>query len=164
MGFYEKLEKLEIPQNRKKFLPRSYSLVGKVLVLRLNKNILKYKKKIGGACLHILPYVHTVVLEKGIEGETRKPKIEILAGCKEHDSTQTIMKEHGCQFLLDVSKVMWSKGNKSERERMMQLAKGNETVVDMFAGIGYFSIFLAKKAKKVFALEINPQAVEYLQK
>ena len=167
MKFYQSLYKnLENKLSKKELglLPRSYNLVGKLLVIRLNKNLMKYKKKIGEACIHILPYVHTVVLEKGIEGEYRKPKIEILAGCKEHDSTQTILKEHNCQFLIDVSKVMWSKGNKEERQRITKLSKPNETIVDMFAGIGYFSIFLAKKVKKIYAIEINKDSIEFLRK
>ncbi len=58
---------------------------------------------------------------------------------------------------------MWSKGNKAERQRYVKLAKKGEIIVDMFAGIGYFSIFLAKKAK-VYAIDINPKALEYLRK
>jgi tRNA wybutosine-synthesizing protein 2 len=160
--FYEKLrESLDIPN--KEDLPRGYFLVGKILVLRLKPSLYKYRKKIGEACLKILPYVHTVILEKGIEGEYRKPKIEIIAGCKCHP-TQTILKEHDCQFLIDISKVMWSKGNKSERQRIVKLAKPKEIIVDMFAGIGYFSIFLAKKVKKVYSIDINPVSIEFLRK
>lgn len=37
---------------------------------------------------------------------------------------------------------------------------GEETVWDMYCGIGTISLFLAKKAKKVFGVEIIPQAIE----
>ncbi|MFQ6021034.1 MAG: class I SAM-dependent methyltransferase family protein, partial [Candidatus Aenigmatarchaeota archaeon] len=104
---------------------------------------------------------HTVVLEKEITKITRKPRIEIIAGCKK---TQTLHTEHGYKFLLDVSEVMWSKGNKQERQRIVKLQKKGEIIIDMFAGIGYFSIFLAKKAKKIYAIDINPKALEYLRK
>jgi len=75
-------------------------------------------------------------------------------------------KEHGCQFLIDVSKVMWSQGNKEERMRLTKQVKPNETIVDMFAGIGYFSIFIAKycKPKEIYAIDINPEALEFLRK
>jgi tRNA wybutosine-synthesizing protein 2 len=139
-------------------------LIGNILVLRLKPSLYKYRKKIGEACLKILPYVHSVVLEKGIEGVCRKPKIEIIAGCRCHPEAQTLLKENNCQFLIDISKVMWSKGNKSERQRLANLAKPNEIVVDMFSGIGYFSIFLAKKVKKVYAIDINPIAIDFLRK
>ena len=37
--------------------------------------------------------------------------------------------------------------------------KGDETVLDLYSGIGTISLFLAQKAKKVYGIEINPQAV-----
>lgn len=37
---------------------------------------------------------------------------------------------------------------------------GEETVVDLYCGIGTISLFLAKKAKKVLGVEIVPQAIE----
>lgn len=38
--------------------------------------------------------------------------------------------------------------------------KGEETVWDLYCGIGTISLFLAKKAKKVYGVEIVPQAIE----
>ena len=37
---------------------------------------------------------------------------------------------------------------------------GNETVWDLYCGIGTISLFLAKKAKKVYGVEIVPEAIE----
>jgi len=172
MAFYDKLrDRLEgkMPGKSVRLLPRSYQIVGRVLILRLKPQLLRYRKTIGEAVVHMLPYVHVVCLEKDIEGITRKPKIEIIAGCKEHQpapSTQTLHKEYGCEFLLDVSEIMWSKGNKEERQRIVKLVKPGEVVVDMFCGIGYFSIFIAKycNPKKMYAIDINPKALEYLRK
>lgn len=172
MTFYRNLRKKLIRKLSKEeldILPRGYQIIGKILLIRLKPELLKHKKIIGDAIVHIFPYVHTVCLLKGIKRVTRKPDVEIIAGCKEHEpapSTQTLHKEHGCQFLLDVSEVMWSKGNKQERMRLTKLVKKNETIVDMFAGIGYFPIFIAKycKPKKVYAIDINPKAIEYLRK
>jgi tRNA wybutosine-synthesizing protein 2 len=61
---------------------------------------------------------------------------------------------------------MWSKGNTTERMRIAKLVNKNETVMDMFAGIGYFSIPIAihSKVKKVISIEINPNSFEYLLK
>lgn len=166
MKFYQKLRsRLEskLPEKELNDLPRSYQILGRDLVIKLRPSLTKHKKVIGKAILEILPYLHNVCLIKGISEDIRKPKIEVLAGCK---CTQTLHKEHGCKFLLDISKVMWSKGNKSERQRLINSVKPSEVIVDMFAGIGYFSIFLAKhaKAKKIYAIDINPEAVKYLEK
>lgn len=172
MTFYRKFRKKlvgKLSKEELEALPRGYQIIGKILLIRLKPELLKHKKVIGDALIHIFPYVHIVCLLKGIKRVTRKPDIEIIAGCKEHEpapSTQTLHKEHGCQFLLDISEVMWSKGNKQERIRLTKLVKKNETIVDMFAGIGYFSIFIAKycNPKKVYAIDINPKAIEYLRK
>lgn len=167
MGFYIKLKsKLEkrLVEKELNNLPRGYQIVGKILLIKLKPNLLKHKKIIGKTVLHLFPYIHTVCLVKDIGGIKRKPKIEIIAGCKR--STQTLHKEHGCQFLIDVSKVMWSQGNKEERMRLTKQVKPNEIIVDMFSGIGYFSIFIAKycKPKEIYAIDINPEALEFLRK
>ena len=98
---------------------------------------------------------------KYIEGVKRIPKIEIIAGKK---CTKTIHKELGCKFYIDVADLMWSKGNKEEKKRLLEQVSPGEVIVDMFSGLGYFSIIVAKKAKKVYAIDINPKAVEYLRK
>jgi len=167
MSFYTKLEsKLKNKLNAKeiKALPHGYQIIGKILLIKLKPELLKHKKIIGNVVIDLFPYIHTVCLMKQVKGEERKPKIEIIAGCKK--STQTIHNEHGCQFLIDVSKIMWSQGNKEERMRLVKLVKKGETIVDMFSGIGYFSIFIAKysNSKKIYSIDINPIAIEYLRK
>lgn len=172
MSFYTNLRKKlksRLNGNELELLPRSYQVLGKILLIKLKPELKRQKKMIGKAVLEMFPYIHTVCLIKGIKEITRKPDIEVIAGCKEKKpvpSTQTLHKEYGCQFLLDVSEIMWSKGNKEERMRMTNLAKPGEIVVDMFAGIGYFSIFLAKysKPEKIYSIDINPKAIEYLRK
>jgi len=103
----------------------------------------------------------TIVKYEGIVGDIRKPKIRIIYGSE----TETIHKEYGCLFKLDVSKVMWSMGNIEERKRMACISNPKETVVDMFAGIGYFSIPMAKysKPERIYSVEINPDAYYYLR-
>src|SRR3989344_2273513 len=59
-------------------------------------------------------------------------------------------------------KEMFPKGNLFERQRIAKQVKPNEIIIDMFAGIGYFSLGL-KKAKKVYAIEKNPLAYKYLK-
>jgi tRNA wybutosine-synthesizing protein 2 len=105
--------------------------------------------------------VDTIAKIKNIAGQMRKPSIEILIG----NTTETIHKENGCLFKLDIAKIMWSKGNTNERLRIAKLVKSGETIVDMFAGIGYFSIPIAchSQAKKIFSIEINPDSYHYLK-
>lgn len=102
----------------------------------------------------------TVCLQGKISGKYRKPNIKVIAGEK---NTETIHKDSGFFFKLDVAKIMWSKGNHYERQRMMKIVRKKDLVLDMFAGIGYWTIPIAKKVKKVYAVEINPTAFRYLE-
>lgn len=102
----------------------------------------------------------TIMKIDHIQGTKREPIYSILYG----DETETINKENGCLFKLDLAKVMWSKGNNNERLRIAKLVEDGETVLDMFAGIGYFSIPIGvhSNAKQVYSIEINPNSYFYL--
>jgi tRNA wybutosine-synthesizing protein 2 len=107
-----------------------------------------------------LPYINKIVKLGKIHGQKREPDVEVIYG----EGTETIHKENYCKFKFDVSKIMWSKGNTGERLRMSKLPEKNETIIDMFAGIGYFTIPMAvhAKPKKIYAIEINPTSHGYL--
>ncbi len=163
MSFFEKLKKKlrgKIPENFLDLLPRSYNLLGKVVVLKLRKELEPYEEEIGKAVLDILP-VKTVCRIEEIKGEKRKPKIKVIVG----NGTETVHKEHGCLYKMDVSKVMFSKGNKYEKLVLVKKVKKGEIVLDMFAGIGYFTIPIAKhtQAKRIIAIDINDDALKYLK-
>ena len=104
--------------------------------------------------------VKTIMKIDHIQGTKREPVYKILHGSE----TETVNKENGCLFKLDLAKVMWSKGNNNERLRIAKLVQDNETVIDMFAGIGYFSIPVGvhANARHVYSIEINPNSYHYL--
>lgn len=104
--------------------------------------------------------VKTIMKIDHIQGTKREPVYEVLYG---HE-TETVNKENGCLFKLDLSKVMWSKGNNNERLRIAKLVEDDETVIDMFAGIGYFSIPIGvhANAKEIISIEINPNSYHFL--
>ncbi|NYB51882.1 MAG: class I SAM-dependent methyltransferase family protein [Methanobacteriaceae archaeon] len=132
-------------------------VIGDILVLK--KNVEKPYEGDPQELLKI-PGVNRVVRLGRIRGLQREPDVEVLVG----EGTETIHRENHCLFKLDVSRIMWSKGNTTERKRMAQLVEDEETVVDLFAGIGYFTIPMAVHAKprKIYAVEINPVAHAYL--
>lgn len=104
--------------------------------------------------------VKTIMKIDHIQGTKREPVYKILYG----EETETINKENGCLFKLDLTKVMWSKGNNNERLRIAKLVEDRETVIDMFAGIGYFSIPIGvhANAREVISIEINPNSYHFL--
>ncbi len=104
--------------------------------------------------------VKTIMKIDHIQGTKREPVYNMLYG----NETETVNKENGCLFKLDLAKVMWSKGNNNERLRIAKLVEDGETVIDMFAGIGYFSIPIGvhANASEVIAIEINPNSYKFL--
>ncbi len=151
---------LDIPDNEKKLLPSGWQVLGDIVIVTLRVELEHRKNEIGEALLSLYPGCRTVLLDRGITGRMRQPVREIIAG----QNTETIHRENGCLFKLDAMRIMYSQGNLAEKKRMSTLGKG-EVVVDMFAGIGYFSIPMAvhSKPKKIFAVEINPVAFGYLK-
>ncbi|XP_051125292.1 tRNA wybutosine-synthesizing protein 2/3/4 isoform X2 [Andrographis paniculata] len=91
---------------------------------------------------------------------TRDSKLEILVG----ENGWVGHRENGILYSFDATKCMFSWGNLSEKLRIANLDCRDEVIVDLFAGIGYFVLpFLVRaNAKKVYACEWNPHAIEAL--
>lgn len=144
-----------------KLLPSGFNRIGHVAIISLPPNLMHRAPDIASALLK-LKGVRTVALREGkIYGQHRKPKLMVIAG---EPHTETLHRENGCSFRLDVAKVMFSPGNLYERARLPKLVKRGEVVVDLFAGVGQFSIPIAKHSapKRVYAIEVNPVAHDYL--
>jgi len=142
------------------YVSSGWQILGDIIIVSIPAMLEDKKIRIAEALLSMHPKCKSVVRDFGIEGQFRQPKRELLLG----SGTETIHKEHGCFFKQDVTKVMYSKGNLEERKRMSRLGKG-EVVVDMFAGIGYFSIPMAvhSRPRKIISIEINPESFAYLK-
>jgi len=145
------------------FLPRAFDIIGDIAVIEVPPELEGSKRKIGDALIAIHKNVNSVFTKASIiEGEYRTRMLEYIAGA---NKTETIYHEHGCAYQLDVSKVYFSPRLSTERERVAAQIKSQETVLDMFAGVGPFSILIAKtKGANVYAIDINPHAIHYLRK
>lgn len=150
----------EIPAQELAKVPSGWQVIGTVIVVTISEELDHRTTLIGQKLLQMYPRCTCVVKDKGIRGAFRLPNREIIAG----HGTETIHKENGCVFKLDVTKVMFSKGNLAEK-KLMSVVAHDEVVVDMFAGIGYFSIPMAvhSSPKKIISVELNPVSFGYLQ-
>lgn len=143
-------------------LPASFQRLGHIVILRLHKELVPHKHVIGEAAIECVPGTKTACLNAGeVSGEFRRPRIEWIAG---EDYLVVDHHEHGCVFRFDVSKLMWSMGNMNERKRMYENVQKGEIVVDFFAGIGYWSIPIAKHVQPlhVYAIDANPDSIAAL--
>ena len=96
------------------------------------------------------------------EGIYRIKKYEYVAGEK---NTETIHKEYGCRYMLDIRKVYFNPRLATERYRVAEKVRDGERILDMFAGVGPFSILIAKKKNvEIHSIDINPDAFYYLKK
>lgn len=146
-----------------KKLPDKWEKIGDVLIINLPSFLDKYKKNIGDAYSKVLNCKSVLNDLGGIKGELREPNVEVIFGPID---TITVHKENDISFKLDPQKIMFSSGNMSERIRMATISKPSETVVDLFAGIGYFTLPVAvySKPKIIYAVEKNPVAYDFLKK
>jgi len=161
MSYLRDAMRNSLTQKELELLPSGFDRIGHVAILTLPQELLPKSKEIAQALLRVKG-VRTVALRTGtIAGRERRPQVDVIAGAQ---TTETLHKENGCTFKLDVAKVMFSTGNIFERGRVAGLVRPGEVVVDMFAGVGQFSIPVAKHAKpsKVYAIELNEVAHHYL--
>jgi tRNA wybutosine-synthesizing protein 2 len=154
------LLKRKMDPDQLELLPRGWFILGDIIIVKIQPQLDQFIHIIGDALLSIYPRCRSVLRDFGIEGPLREPVREIIAG----ETSETVHKENGVLFKLDACRVMFSQGNLRERMRMSLLGS-DEIVVDMFAGIGYFSMPMAvhSKPKKVLAIELNPVAYSYLK-
>lgn len=145
------------------FVPHSYDVIGDIAILDIPSELSQHLHTIGEALLKAHKQIKTVLDKKEIIKDLyRVGKYEIIAG---ENRTETIHREYGCQFAVDVTKAFFSPRLSTEHNRVASLVKPNETVVDMFCGIGPFSILIARKVvSNVHAIDVNPNAIEYLVK
>lgn len=91
----------------------------------------------------------------------RTSQVEMLLG----DSGEVEINDFGVKFWLDVTKVMFSSGNVTERHRIGDIDMSGEIIVDAFAGIGYYTLpmLVRSNAQHVYACEINPNSIQALE-
>ncbi len=144
-------------------LPTSFDIIGDVAIIRLEYDMIYLAPAVGEALMRTFPRLRTVTLDRGVKGELRVRDLQVVAG----DSvTETVHTEYGIRLLIDPAKVYFNPRLSNERHRIASLVRDGETVVDMFAGVGPFSIMIAKHASPevVYAMDLNHEAVEYLRR
>ena len=141
----------------------SYDVVGDIAIAHLPKSE-KESQRIAETILSIHKNVKTVLAQSGgVCGEFRLRGLKYVAG---ENKTTTFHRESGCLFSVDVEKCYFSPRLSYERLRIAKEVQKDEVVVNMFAGVGCFSILIAKHANpsKVYSIDVNPTACECMER
>lgn len=135
----------------------AFDQIGDIIVVRIPDSLVPKKKIIGETLLQSVHPARSVFYQATpVEGDFRTRNLEILAG---EDNTETEYKEYGCRFKVDVEKAFFSPRLSTERNRIAQMIQDGETVINMFGGVGMFSIVAAKtKRCTVYNIDLNPDA------
>ena len=152
-----KLSKKEL-----ELVPTSFDIVGDILIFsEFPKELVKKEKLIGKTILETYHHVKTILKKtKKYSGKFRLPKLKLIAG---EDKKETTHKENNVFIKLNVEKVYFSPRMSTERKRIAELVKPNESILVMFSGSGIYPLVIAKntKCKEVYGIEMNPTAHKY---
>ena len=95
-----------------------------------------------------------------VSGNFRESGVEMLLG----DDDWVVRRESGVDYGYPMTRCMFSAGNVNERRRMGEVSSEGEVVVDLYAGIGYYTLpALVHGGSTAHACEWNPEAVKALR-
>lgn len=154
----------KLPPHLLASLPHSIDFIGDIAIVEIPLDLKTYREVVGEAILDTHTRVHTVLAKSSaVKGVYRLRELKMIAGI---GKTETIHREHGCLFYVDPTKAYFSPRLSHEHDRVASQIRNDETIIDMFAGVGPFSILIAKRHEgaKVYAVDVNPDAVGYLRK
>jgi tRNA (guanine37-N1)-methyltransferase len=155
--------KRQLPANLHSNIPHSFDVVGDIAVIEIPSALNSYKTLIGQAVLKAHKNIKSVHAKAGaISGIYRIRDLTYIAG---ENRTQTVYNEYNCKYHIDIAKAYFSPRLSQEHHRIATLVEDNEVVSDLFAGVGPFAIPIGRlrPKTKVYAVDINPNAVELLK-
>jgi tRNA (guanine37-N1)-methyltransferase len=143
-------------------VPSAFEMVGHIAHLNLRDEHLPYKRLIAKVVLDKnQPKIQTVVNKiDPIHNDFRTMQLEVLAG---NHSLVTLVVENGLRFHVDLARVYWNSKLGTERQRLLLGFDQNDVVCDVFAGVGPIALAAARIVKRVYANDLNPHAVEFME-
>jgi len=151
----ERLDSTELEK-----LSSSFDIIGTIAIIKIPESLTSKRKLIADALIEEIRPVKSVFCQvSAIEGDYRLRKLELISG---ENSPITVYKEHGCTFKVDVINTYFSPRLSTERLRIAKLTGPNEVIVNMFGGVGTFSIIISRynKSAKVYSIDSNPIATD----
>ncbi|KAG7541291.1 SAM-dependent methyltransferase TRM5/TYW2-type [Arabidopsis thaliana x Arabidopsis arenosa] len=160
--YWPMIEILEAVLPKGMIVPSAFEMVGHIAHLNLRDEHLPYKRLIAKVVLDKnQPKIQTVVNKiDPIHNDFRTMQLEVLAG---NHSLVTLVVENGLRFHVDLARVYWNSKLGTERQRLLLGFDQNDVVCDVFAGVGPIALAAARIVKRVYANDLNPHAVEFME-
>jgi tRNA (guanine37-N1)-methyltransferase len=146
-----------------KLIYKSYDIVGDIAIIRVPEPLKERSKIIAEAVMQIHKRIKSVWRQASpVSGDFRLRSLEFVLGERK---TETTHREHGCIFKVNLEKCYFSPRLSHERMRIARQVQPGEVILNMFAGVGSYSIIIAKHSKpeEIVSIDINPFAIQFMQ-
>ncbi|RLG33549.1 class I SAM-dependent methyltransferase family protein [Methanosarcinales archaeon] len=153
-----------LDESELKKVVKSYDIIGDTILIRVHSD-LESKRGIIAEALHkIYPHVRSIAavpLYAHTDRIYRTRDLEVIWG---DENMETMHKESGCLFKVNPKRVFFSPRLSYERMRVASKVMAGETIINMFSGVGCFSIIIARMQPqtKIYSIDVNPYAYEYM--
>ncbi|EQD79270.1 Protein of unknown function Met10 [mine drainage metagenome] len=153
---------VHLPATERELLPRSFDIVGDVVLVRIPPELERWGPDIGEALLRFVPGARIAGADHGVHGTQRRRRLVPLAGAGDF---RTIHRENGIAFDIDLEQAYFSPRLAREHARVAEEVEVGEEVDDLCCGIGPFAVTIARdgRARRITAVDSNPAAIALLR-
>jgi tRNA (guanine37-N1)-methyltransferase len=139
-------------------LSSAFDVIGDIAIIKIPPQLASKETMIGEQILKKMKSVKTVLKQNSdVSGEYRTRDVSLIVG---EEKYETLYKESGLLFKVNVSTAYFSPRLSTERQRIRSLVSDGEHIFNMFAGIGTFSLIIAKtKNCEIESVDKNPEAI-----
>ncbi|MCI4322326.1 MAG: methyltransferase [Thermoplasmata archaeon] len=153
----------QVPEELRDSLPRSFDVIGDIVLVRIPDELLPHSVAIGAALLEFVPGARLVGRDGGVHGESRLRQLERLAGS---GGWTTVHRENGVHLETDLERAYFSPRLAREHARVAEEVRSGERVIDFACGIAPFGAHIVRdgRARELVAVDSNPAATELAQR
>jgi tRNA (guanine37-N1)-methyltransferase len=145
-----------------RLLPRSFDVVGDVVLIRIPEELEPRAPEIGAALLEFVPGARIVGEDRGVHGPDRRRSLAKIAG---DGSWRTRHRENNIEIEVDLERAYFSPRLAREHAEVARAVEDGDRVYDLCCGVGPFALTIARdgRASAVTALDSNPEAIALLR-
>src|SRR5438309_7583281 len=163
LGSLDKVLEQQLPSSIVPLVSKSFDVIGDIAIIELSPTAEPFEKNIAEALMKVHKNVKAVYSKAGpiTDNQRLRPLHHVLGV----NRTETIHKELGCRFKIDISKAFFSPRLSAEHGMVARQVRPGECVVDMFAGVGPFSILIANRLNdvRIHAIDANRDAAKLIE-